>query len=91
MTITSMIHDVTNVRVSTYNPGNNHAVTLIVSRSGTALDFTLFDLPEDKALSLTQALSDELTSIYHPNGGSVRLIDYLTERQVHKALGATEA
>lgn len=90
MTVKSNIHGVENIRADNYYPGNSHSVRLRIEAKGVAWEITTFDLTEDKALAVMQALGDEMTTVYTP-AGTVRLHDYLTERQVHKALGSDPA
>lgn len=90
MTITTNIHQVQSVRADNYYPGNSHSVRLRIEAKGVAWEITTFDLPEDKAMALVQALGDDMTTVYAP-AGTISLRDYLTERSVHKALDSDPA
>lgn len=85
MTISTNIHGVDRIRADNYYPGNAHSVRLRIEGNGVAWDITTFDLTEEKALAVMQALGDDMSTVYTPSG-TVSLRDYLTERSVHKAL-----
>jgi hypothetical protein len=85
MNISTNIHSVLSVRADNYYPDNSHSVRLRIEGKTGAWEITTFDLPEDKALALVQALGDELTTVYTP-AGTVSLRDYIAERQVYNAI-----
>lgn len=93
------VHRVAGISVRSYYPGNSHSICLAFPRRDDRdeVQIDLFDLEEGRALAFLTAMTGVLgatigTVVYNVSGGgNMSLHDYLTERQVHKALGSDPA
>jgi len=99
MTASLSVHRVANITVRSYYPGNSHSICLGFPRKDDLeeVQIDLFDMSEERALAFLTAMSGITgatigATVYNVSGGgNMSLYDYLTERQVHKALGSDPA
>lgn len=80
------IHHVADVRVSHYFPTNGHNIGLqFMQQDGTALEVSVFNLPEDRAIEIVKLLSDASTSVWGA-GNNVTVTEYLATKGVFDAI-----
>lgn len=74
---TIVMHNVRDMKVSTFSPANNNFVRLNIMAGDEIVTFELFSMPEELAIRLCRAFGDAETDVRTADGRET-LIDYLT-------------
>lgn len=84
--ISMYVHRVKRVRVSHYFPSNERNIGLqFVREDGSAIEVSVFNLPEDQAIEMVRLLSDADTSIWG-EGDNQTVTEYLATKGVFDAI-----
>ncbi len=79
------MHNVSNMRVGTWYPGNSNCLTFEIESDGETVRLNVFGLGDDRADSIVRVMGDEATRVY-ADGVHVPLAEFITVKDTYRKL-----